>query len=169
MRISASAPTRIDLAGGTIDIWPLYLFHDGAQTLNAAISLRARAWIETRPDERIDLRSEDTDKEANLSFDQLRNDQMLPLLARLTHRLRIGAIRNLMKGEGALALEEIAGLFDESARCLDAIAPERMLLGDCGGQERQRDRRHCRRTQTKQSIHVLWGPELMVSWKNTES
>ena len=41
VRIAASAPTRIDLAGGTIDIWPLYLFHDGAQTLNAAISLRA--------------------------------------------------------------------------------------------------------------------------------
>ena len=26
----------IDLAGGTIDIWPLYLFHDGAPTVNAA-------------------------------------------------------------------------------------------------------------------------------------
>ena len=44
---TTSAPTRIDLAGGTIDIWPLYLFHPGAQTLNAAISLRARATIET--------------------------------------------------------------------------------------------------------------------------
>ena len=41
VHIEASAPTRIDLAGGTLDIWPLYLFHDGAQTLNAAISLRA--------------------------------------------------------------------------------------------------------------------------------
>ena len=43
VHIASSAPTRIDLAGGTIDIWPLYLFHDGAQTLNAAISLRAHA------------------------------------------------------------------------------------------------------------------------------
>ena len=42
VHIHASAPTRIDLAGGTLDIWPLYLFHDGAQTLNAAISLRAQ-------------------------------------------------------------------------------------------------------------------------------
>ena len=47
---AASAPTRIDLAGGTIDIWPLYLFHDGASTLNAAISLRAHARIEPRTD-----------------------------------------------------------------------------------------------------------------------
>ena len=41
----ASAPTRIDLAGGTLDIWPIYLFHQNAQTLNAAISLRAHAEI----------------------------------------------------------------------------------------------------------------------------
>ena len=49
--VTASAPTRIDLAGGTIDIWPLYLFHDGASTLNAAISLRAHATIEPRSDD----------------------------------------------------------------------------------------------------------------------
>src|SRR5881398_2289452 len=51
--IETSAPARIDLAGGTIDIWPLYLFHPGAQTLNAAISLRARARLESRSDQRI--------------------------------------------------------------------------------------------------------------------
>ena len=60
MRIETSAPTRIDLAGGTIDIWPLYLFHPGAQTINAAISVRARARLESRADSRIVLRSEDT-------------------------------------------------------------------------------------------------------------
>jgi D-glycero-alpha-D-manno-heptose-7-phosphate kinase len=60
VRIETSAPTRIDLAGGTIDIWPLYLFHPGAQTINAAISVRARARLESRGDRRIVLRSEDT-------------------------------------------------------------------------------------------------------------
>lgn len=58
--IVTSAPTRIDLAGGTIDIWPLYLFHPGAQTLNAAISIRASARLESRDDGRIVIRSEDT-------------------------------------------------------------------------------------------------------------
>src|SRR4051812_42253318 len=43
VHLDTSAPTRIDLAGGTIDIWPLYLFHDDALTVNAAISLRAHA------------------------------------------------------------------------------------------------------------------------------
>ena len=28
--ILAQAPCRADLAGGTIDLWPLYLFHPGA-------------------------------------------------------------------------------------------------------------------------------------------
>jgi D-glycero-alpha-D-manno-heptose-7-phosphate kinase len=60
VRIATSAPTRIDLAGGTLDIWPLYLFHPGAQTVNAAISLRARASIEPCPDDRIVIHSLDT-------------------------------------------------------------------------------------------------------------
>ncbi len=58
--VQASAPTRIDLAGGTIDIWPLYLFHPGACTINAAISLRAHAAIEARGDGQIELLSVDT-------------------------------------------------------------------------------------------------------------
>jgi len=43
----ATAPTRIDLAGGTLDIWPLYLFHPGAVTVNVAIDRRAHCRIES--------------------------------------------------------------------------------------------------------------------------
>jgi D-glycero-alpha-D-manno-heptose-7-phosphate kinase len=46
----ATAPTRIDLAGGTLDIWPLYLFHPGAVTVNAAIDRRAWCRVETGVD-----------------------------------------------------------------------------------------------------------------------
>lgn len=46
-RIEARAPTRIDLAGGTIDIWPLYLLHERPLTVNAAIDLFAAACVET--------------------------------------------------------------------------------------------------------------------------
>ena len=86
MRIETSAPTRIDLAGGTIDIWPLYLFHPGAQTLNAAISLRASATIETRDDDRIVIRSLDTQTtlEAD-TWQELRERRELRLLALLAH------------------------------------------------------------------------------------
>src|SRR5947209_5895476 len=47
MIIESKAPTRVDLAGGTLDIWPLYLFHPGAVTVNAAISRYASCVIET--------------------------------------------------------------------------------------------------------------------------
>lgn len=82
--LASSAPTRIDLAGGTIDIWPLYLFHDGAQTVNAAISLRAHARLETRDDNRIVIHSTDTGQltEANHWSELVRPGDM-NLLARL--------------------------------------------------------------------------------------
>jgi D-glycero-alpha-D-manno-heptose-7-phosphate kinase len=99
VRISASAPTRIDLAGGTIDIWPLYLFHPGAQTLNLAISLRAHASVEPRPDERIELVSEDTDRIVNLSASQLRDDETLPLLGHLVERFGAHGLTLTTKSE----------------------------------------------------------------------
>jgi D-glycero-alpha-D-manno-heptose-7-phosphate kinase len=84
--IETSAPTRIDLAGGTIDIWPLYLFHPGAQTLNAAISLRARARIESRQDTRIVIRSEDTGVTVEAAdWPELRDRRELRLLSLLVH------------------------------------------------------------------------------------
>jgi D-glycero-alpha-D-manno-heptose-7-phosphate kinase len=39
--IAARAWCRIDFAGGTLDIWPLGLFHPGARTVNLAIDLAA--------------------------------------------------------------------------------------------------------------------------------
>jgi D-glycero-alpha-D-manno-heptose-7-phosphate kinase len=60
VQIHSSAPTRIDLAGGTIDIWPLYLYHHGAQTLNAAINLRAQVCVATRREGGVRVSSVDT-------------------------------------------------------------------------------------------------------------
>jgi D-glycero-alpha-D-manno-heptose-7-phosphate kinase len=86
VHIATSAPTRIDLAGGTIDIWPLYLFHDGAQTINAAISLRARATIHSRDDGRVVIRSEDTGRTVDVSdWAELRETGELRLLSLLAH------------------------------------------------------------------------------------
>lgn len=67
MRIEASAPTRVDLAGGTVDIWPLYLFHANAQTINAAISLRARCALCTRDDGRLSMASRDAALQAEVT------------------------------------------------------------------------------------------------------
>jgi len=83
VRIDSSAPTRIDLAGGTYDIWPLYLFHDHAQTLNVAISLRAHVTLTSRRDYRVVLRSEDTGEEVEAADPSVLRTDRLPLLARL--------------------------------------------------------------------------------------
>ena len=65
--IKSSAPTRIDLAGGTLDIWPLHLFFGNAPTLNAAIDLYATVEIIPRKDKRIVLRSRDLNLEDSFS------------------------------------------------------------------------------------------------------
>src|SRR5260370_1327905 len=89
MIIESKAPTRVDFAGGTLDIWPLYLFHPGAVTVNAAISLYASCVIETHPggDNRIKLVSRDIKCEESFSsFAALVNAKRyrLPLLAEIT-------------------------------------------------------------------------------------
>lgn len=89
MHIHASAPTRIDLAGGTLDIWPLYLFHDGAQTLNAAISLRAHSDLRSRTDRRLVIVSEDSNERVEVDhWSELRESHDLRLLRRLLHFFR---------------------------------------------------------------------------------
>ncbi|NJD63480.1 MAG: hypothetical protein FIA93_12265, partial [Deltaproteobacteria bacterium] len=40
-RIRVMTPNRVDLAGGTLDIYPLYLLVPGAITVNAAIRMRS--------------------------------------------------------------------------------------------------------------------------------
>src|SRR6476660_9463141 len=90
--IASSAPTRIDLAGGTIDIWPIYLFHDGASTLNAAISIRAHATIEPRTDGCIVLESTDTARRVTVrDRSGLTGATELPLLALLARYFELDA------------------------------------------------------------------------------
>jgi D-glycero-alpha-D-manno-heptose-7-phosphate kinase len=88
MRIESKAPTRVDLAGGTLDIWPLYLFHPGAVTINAAVTRYAGCVIEThaRGDQKIRLVSRDTKREENFaSFSAMVKAKRyhLPLLAEI--------------------------------------------------------------------------------------
>jgi D-glycero-alpha-D-manno-heptose-7-phosphate kinase len=72
------------MAGGTIDIWPLYLFHAAPVTVNFAVDRYASCTLETRADARITLRSRDLDgAEEFESLDALRAARRykLPLAA----------------------------------------------------------------------------------------
>jgi D-glycero-alpha-D-manno-heptose-7-phosphate kinase len=93
VRIESRAPTRIDLAGGTLDIWPLYLFHEGSLTVNCAITRYASCVIETATESsrRIVLVSRDIGrKESFSSFEALCRSSRykLPLLAHLVKVFR---------------------------------------------------------------------------------
>ena len=57
--IKSTAPTRIDLAGGTLDIWPLYLRFENPPTLNAAINLYATVELTPRSDRKVFVESKD--------------------------------------------------------------------------------------------------------------
>ena len=112
VHIHASAPTRIDLAGGTLDIWPLYLFHEGAQTLNAAISLRASCDVRSRSDRRIVIVSEDSKERVEAEhWSHLRDSHDLRLLGRLLHFFRAEGLELTTRSESPVG----AGIAGSSA------------------------------------------------------
>jgi D-glycero-alpha-D-manno-heptose-7-phosphate kinase len=110
--IESSAPTRIDLAGGTLDIWPLYLFHDGAQTINAAISLRARCTIQPRAERGLTIVSDDTGVRVDVDhWSELRDNHDLTLLGRLLHYFKGDSLELHTSSESPLG----AGIAGSSA------------------------------------------------------
>jgi D-glycero-alpha-D-manno-heptose-7-phosphate kinase len=88
MKIISEAPCRVDLAGGTLDIWPLYLYHPGAVTLNFAINRWTRCVLETQETPEIRLRSGDLEAEETFaSFEELHACKQ-PRLPLVTYVLR---------------------------------------------------------------------------------
>jgi D-glycero-alpha-D-manno-heptose-7-phosphate kinase len=62
-QIYAQAPCRADLAGSTLDLWPLYLFHPGSVTVNMAVDIQTACKITPRKGREIHLKSLDTGRE----------------------------------------------------------------------------------------------------------
>lgn len=80
LKIHSKAPTRIDLAGGTLDLWPLYLFLDRPTTVNVGIDLFAEAWLDAEPGNEITLRSEDQNFEMKVAWPDLATAHAPPQL-----------------------------------------------------------------------------------------
>jgi D-glycero-alpha-D-manno-heptose-7-phosphate kinase len=130
MIIESSAPPRVDLAGGTIDIWPLYLFHPGATTVNFALSLQARCRIETRDDGRIILESRDlkVSFETTLSaIEDLLLENRLELIAKLVHFFKPTTGFHLVAESNVPAG---AGLGGSSALAIACIGALNRLVGN---------------------------------------
>ena len=130
MIIESTAPTRVDLAGGTIDIWPLYLFHPGATTVNFAVSMNATCRIETRDDDQIILESRDRGVafETRLAdVEALAREERLELIAKLVHFFKPETGFHLVAESKAPAG---AGLGGSSALAIACIGALNRLVGE---------------------------------------
>jgi D-glycero-alpha-D-manno-heptose-7-phosphate kinase len=128
--IESSAPTRADLAGGTVDIWPLYLFHPGAMTVNFALSLRAHVRIETRADNRLILESLDRGVRFETTLDRLNElarDERLELVSKMVHFFRPETGFHLIAHSKAPAG---AGISGSSALAIALIGALNSLVGN---------------------------------------
>ena len=124
MIIESTAPTRVDLAGGTIDIPPLFLFHEGAATVNFAIDLLARCHIETRDDDRIHLESIDRGLQFEIGLDEihtLRNEPRLELLSKLVYFFRPTVGFNMVTESEVPAGAGLAGSSTLNIACIGAL------------------------------------------------
>lgn len=124
MIIESSAPTRVDLAGGTIDIPPLFLFHEGASTVNFAVDLMARCRIETRDDDRIILESVDRGVSFDTSvanIETLREEPRLELLSKLVYFFKPETGFHMTTESEAPAGAGLAGSSTLNIACIGAL------------------------------------------------
>jgi D-glycero-alpha-D-manno-heptose-7-phosphate kinase len=124
MIIETSAPTRVDLAGGTIDIPPLFLFHEGAATVNFAVDLLAHCRIETRDDERISIESVDRADKFEIALSELpslKNEPRLELLSKLVYFFKPTVGFNMITRSEAPAGAGLAGSSTLNIACIGAL------------------------------------------------
>lgn len=82
-KVIAKAPTRIDLAGGTLDLWPIHNLLDKKLTVNIGISLYAVTEVILSSGNNYRIRSEDQNISEAGSFSDICNSMKLPLIGKL--------------------------------------------------------------------------------------
>ncbi len=130
MIIESSAPTRVDLAGGTIDIPPLFLFHEGAATVNFAVSMLAHCRIETRDDDHIILESIDQKQSFETTVGDiasLKDEPRLELLSKLVYFFQPTTGFHMTTKSEAPAGAGLAGSSTLNIACIGAL---NKLVGD---------------------------------------
>lgn len=139
MKITATAPMRVDLAGGTLDIYPLYVFEGGAYTINAAIGIQSRVVLETRNDHKIIIYSRDLDIELSApDVDKLRPEGPLDLIARAVKYYRpaagltITTENNIPKGSGLGASSTLLVALSHALIRLSGQRPDKEEVIDIG-------------------------------------
>lgn len=125
-KVIVRAPVRADLAGGTLDLWPLYLFHPGSRTVNVAISFYAESEVSETGNGAIEIHLSDQQyRQRYESLQEMSADPKAALLHRALEHFKLNGVRIVTRtdaprgsglgGSSALtitlvrALSEIAG------------------------------------------------------------
>src|SRR5271165_4027643 len=128
-QIFAQAPCRADLAGSTLDLWPLYLFHPGAVTVNVAVDILTSCRITPRRGCAIHLKSLDTGRE-----DRFANLDALLRAKKYRHALAANLVRFFRPQQGFLLESHSespagAGISGSSAMMICTSAALARLVG----------------------------------------
>lgn len=93
-KVTVRAPVRADLAGGTLDLWPLYLFHPGSRTVNVAISYHAESEVAELTGGAVELHLSDQQYEQRYeSLNELAADPKAALIYRVLEHFKVTGIR----------------------------------------------------------------------------
>jgi D-glycero-alpha-D-manno-heptose-7-phosphate kinase len=93
-KVTVRAPVRADLAGGTLDLWPLYLFHPGSRTVNVAISFYAESEVVETGDSGIEIHLTDQQYEQRYeSLHEISADPKAALIHRVLEHFHVSGIR----------------------------------------------------------------------------
>jgi D-glycero-alpha-D-manno-heptose-7-phosphate kinase len=83
LKVTAQTPTRIDLAGGTLDLWPIHHLLDQKATVNVGITLDARVELTQSADGIFHFISQDQNVSFSGSFERAVACKELPLFGLL--------------------------------------------------------------------------------------
>lgn len=126
-KVIVRAPVRADLAGGTLDLWPIYLFHPGSRTVNVAVSLYAESEISETGEGEIEIHL--TDLQHGRRYDSIHDlaaDPKAALIHRAVEHFHLTGIRIVTRtdaprgsglgGSSALAITLVRGLSEIAGR-----------------------------------------------------
>lgn len=126
-RITARVPVRADLAGGTLDLWPLYVFHPGSRTVNVAISLWAECDVESLTDSSIEVVFTDTRFRGKYeSVAAVAADERVALIAMALNHFHLSGIRITTRTEAPRG----SGLGGSSALAVALVRALSAFAGD---------------------------------------
>ena len=92
-KVIVRAPARADLAGGTLDLWPIYLFHPGSRTVNVAISFYAESEVVETGDGAIEIHfTDDGYRKRYESMQELAADPKAALIHRAVEHFHLNGL-----------------------------------------------------------------------------